>query len=600
VFLDAAAETEALNFVARSTLPWDGLLSVSRHLAHTEGECYEHLWRRKAAVLRALQHRQEALTTAVTAPDVLDVAGREQVRQIWRDLTATRHELSRVLLAPTRGEQSSGLRAQELSLRKEQLERRLAELLPAFRRARDLRREGPAALLGRLPPGTVFVDVVRYVHRERDGGAPGPDGLRQTARYAAFVLSKDNPVRRVDFGPAEPVERLLTAWRQALAERRAGPEAEALGALLWKPLADFIPAGATVLVAPDGALTGLPWGALPGRGGRGALVEDHAIAVVPDGPFLLDRLTGPAAAEKEPGLLLTVGGVEYDAEPGKPAPDAALASGRLVERGTGSRRWAYLPGTGAEVDNVLALAGKERPCCARKGAEATTARLLADLPRARWAHLATHGFFADAEFRSALRLDPSLFERRAGEERVAPGARNPFVLSGLVLAGANRPSPADAAEMLRTDGGILTAEAIAGLPLGHVELAVLSACETGLGEVAGGEGTFGLQRAFHQAGARTVVASLWKLDDQATQALMAEFYRNLWHKKLGKLEALRQAQMTVLRRYDPKGGKLRGSATRPQAVNPEELRQARERAGEPAPSVPPFYWAGFVLSGDWR
>jgi hypothetical protein len=69
---------------------------------------------------------------------------------------------------------------------------------------------------------------------------------------------------------------------------------------------------------------------------------------------------------------------------------------------------------------------------------------------------------------------------------------------------------------------------------------------------------FGLQRAFGLAGVRTTIASLWKVDDDATQALMVEFYRNLWEKKLGKLESLRQAQLTMLREYDPKTKRLRG------------------------------------------
>ena len=97
------------------------------------------------------------------------------------------------------------------------------------------------------------------------------------------------------------------------------------------------------------------------------------------------------------------------------------------------------------------------------------------------------------------------------------------MLIGLVLAGANRPE---------TPGrGILTGEAIVGLDLRGLELAVLSACETGLGDVAGGEGVFGLQRAFHVAGCRNVVASLWKVDDEATAALMALFYRHLWEEE---------------------------------------------------------------------
>ena len=101
-------------------------------------------------------------------------------------------------------------------------------------------------------------------------------------------------------------------------------------------------------------------------------------------------------------------------------------------------------------------------------------------------------------------------------------------------------------EYLNWGENVLTAEEVGGLDLSGCELAVLSACETSLGREAGGEGVLGLQRAFHTAGARTVVASLWKVDDAATSVLMERFYTNLWVEKMPKLEALRQAQLAVL------------------------------------------------------
>ena len=114
----------------------------------------------------------------------------------------------------------------------------------------------------------------------------------------------------------------------------------------------------------------------------------------------------------------------------------------------------------------------------------------------------------------------------------AAAGRNPLLLSGLVCAGANLPLELDASGLPAASDGILTAEEVASIDLRATDL-VVSACETGLGEVGGGEGVFGLQRAFHLAGVRTTVASIWKVDDDATRTLMVEFYRNLWHKKLG-------------------------------------------------------------------
>jgi CHAT domain-containing protein len=100
----------------------------------------------------------------------------------------------------------------------------------------------------------------------------------------------------------------------------------------------------------------------------------------------------------------------------------------------------------------------------------------------------------------------------------------------------------------------------------------------------------GLQRAFQVAGVRSTVTSLWSVDDSATQTLMTEFYTNLWERRLGKLESLRQAQLALLERYDPRSRQLRprGLTLDPGSDAHRPLR------------LSPYYWAPFVLSGDWR
>ena len=109
----------------------------------------------------------------------------------------------------------------------------------------------------------------------------------------------------------------------------------------------------------------------------------------------------------------------------------------------------------------------------------------------------------------------------------------------------------------------------------------LSACETGLGEVAGGEGLIGIQRAFQIAGVRTTVASLWKVNDQATRVLMERFYRNLWEKEIGHLDALREAQLYILN-------------------NPDSVRSLEVPNDESAKRASPKLWAAFQISGDWK
>jgi CHAT domain-containing protein len=238
---------------------------------------------------------------------------------------------------------------------------------------------------------------------------------------------------------------------------------------------------------------------------------------------------------------------------------------------------------------VLALAGK-RTTLPLQGRDAGSAQLLRGLPQARWAHLATHGFFADRTFRSALELNEADYQAardrvRGVRERQGAGMRSPLVLSGLVLAGAN---------LAGHDDAIVTAEALVGLDLSKLELAVMSACETGLGDVAGGEGVFGLQRAFHLAGTRNVVASLWKVDDAATAVLMGLFYRNLWQKDLPPLEALAEAQRYLYRhpKQLPVLAKRRGLDFDQEVSRPSEA-QAGERSAVKL-------WAGFVLSGPGR
>jgi len=144
---------------------------------------------------------------------------------------------------------------------------------------------------------------------------------------------------------------------------------------------------------------------------------------------------------------------------------------------------------------------------------------------------------------------------------------NPLVRSGLALAGANRRTSAGPDE----DDGILTAEEVSALNLEGVEWAVLSACDTGLGEVKAGEGVFGLRRAFQVAGVRTVIMSLWSVDDDATRLWMRALYQSRLQQHLTTVESVRAASLTILRD-----------------------RRARKQ------DTHPFYWAAFVAAGDWR
>jgi CHAT domain-containing protein len=294
-------------------------------------------------------------------------------------------------------------------------------------------------------------------------------------------------------------------------------------------------------------------------------------AVAADGPK-------PATAQAEAPSLLLVGDVDYGGDAGAASTLVASRSAAVGTRAGLLPDFPKLPATGDEIAAIgryfkLRFRGAQPD--ELSGDLATEAALRAAASTHRFLHLATHGYFAPPELRSALGpTDPAARPRTDLFGARGAAGFHPGLLSGLALAGANvRPTPSG------RDDGILTALEVAELDLAKVELAVLSACETGLGEVAGGEGLLGLQRAFQVAGARSVVASLWKVPDIQTQNLMARFYENLWRKGLPPRAALRAAQLEMLRE-----GYKRG-------LVPIEEPRKTER-------VPPYYWAAFVLSTD--
>jgi tetratricopeptide (TPR) repeat protein len=607
-----APEPVALNAAATFPLSRDALLSVTRTLPDAAARTYEGVWHAKASITRVYQRRHLALIAAATDATV---------RRDWDRLQSLRRQRQHLLLVPapldraTRQKQIDRL-DQDIG----EIQQALQPRLPVLPYCEELAKLGPNALQQRLAADTVLVDLLRYTLFEQDSNHPGEKGEKRTVRYLAFVLSRA-AIQRVELGTAAELDAAVQEWRQAITLRLpAGNDAarrdrdarlrrhgQRLRDLIWEPVEKHFPAGIrTVFVAPDGELTQLPWGALPGGDLDRVLLDDYALAVLPHGPFLLEQLTTPPARSAQrpppPQDLLVVGGIRYDDQPTASVTTKRAAEGVVAQ----PVNWGYLPGTEAErclLENLLAKTGPKR-AVSLGGAEAATARLRQELEQARYAHLATHGFFADKQFHSILQLDPKLFDRRMDleghiMERRGEGARSPLVLSGLVCAGANRPDT--------PERGILSGDAIAGLLLDDLELAVLSACDTGLGDVAGGEGVFGLQRAFHIAGCHNVVASLWKVDDAATAALMTRFYSYLFApeeaQRLPPLEALRRAQLDLYRHPELIPAWSRGEArapglprpatTPPPADTPPELVTSAGRA-------PIKLWAAFGLSGLGR
>ena len=201
-----------------------------------------------------------------------------------------------------------------------------------------------------------------------------------------------------------------------------------------------------------------------------------------------------------------------------------------------------LPGTKAEIDGVSKILKTSGYTVVLKEQKTATEANIKEVKGPALMHIATHGYFlADANLGTgdAMGID-------------AENAKNnPLLRSGLILAGAPEPGQQESTDLQSNDNGILTAYEAMNLNLEGTDLIVLSACETGLGDVKAGEGVYGLQRSFMVAGANALIMSLWKVDDAATQMLMTNFYTN-WTKGGNKLKAFKQAQLQLMVKYkDP-------------------------------------------------
>lgn len=441
-----------------------------------------------------------------------------------------------------------------------------------------------------LERGQTLVSYVRFTRSSSDGTAV--DG------YGAFVAGGAGAPSLHWLGAADEIDEAVLAWRRE-AERNPGadPEARAtaaaaaeargleLTALVWSPLVPTLEGAEAVLVVPDGSLHLTSLMALPIAPGRYLVEEPFLVHVASAERDLLPTGLTPSSG------LVAFGAPDYDADCAALSADLALddlSPGELLAgagpsfRGVSpgcqefrAVRFPPLPDSGREATEVVRLwTERSGPGTASLvlGDAANEAAFKALASGHRVLHLATHGFFVS----EACVVLPEHGDDRRGVGGLTPSGpsipgrsvpSNPLVRSGLVLAGANtRPETAADAE-----DGLLTAEEISALDLDGVEWAVLSACETGLGELHDAEGVLGLRRAFQVAGARTVVMSLWPVSDDAARAWMGHLYA-------ARLEA-----------GESTAGSVRAAA---RAMLAEQ--RARGLGDHP------HDWAGFLAAGDWR
>ena len=583
----AQSERQQLAFRASIRGSFDLYLSLTAQLKAPSDEVYCEVLTWKAPVstmqlaLRRMRHAQEK------------EGGQSERTRLFAELEQATHALAaRSHAVPDPGAPIP-LREelQELSEKIENLQQKLAAASVDFRKALESHQVTAGDIGEALPADAVLVDFVEYGRFQPPEKEKSGKELSWPMHLAAFVVRHGQPIQRIELGPIEPIGQAIDAWRKNYG--LSGMAAGDLRRLLWEPLSVLIDPARVVLISPSSALARLPFAALPGKLPNTYLLDEHALALIPV-PRLLPGLMGSTPAASPSPSLLLVGDVDFGADPGR---STQLAEARSAIHRYATLYWPPLPGT---RDEVMAIETSFRrrfgnaACVELTKDQATKSAVQREAGKHEYLHFSTHGFFNLPQAPAAATDRAAIAElgRDSG-----PGHKvtdyQPGLLSGLALSGANRPAEEG------KDDGILTALEVEEMDLSRVQLATLSACETGLGQSAGGEGLLGLQRAFQTAGAKAVVTSLWKVPDEETKALMAAFYTNLWQKKLSPLESLRQAQLAMLHGSGHQAGRLRA----PDFSQTTELSAggvAEKPATAGRTALSPVYWAAFVLSGDWR
>ncbi len=494
----------------------------------------------KGRVLDAMSDSVARLRQSVRPEDRTLFEQLARVAQQWSTLNSQGHD--KLPLETYRR------RLDDLVRQQETLEAELAKRSAEFRQ--QLVPITLAAVRQAIPPSAVLVERFRY----RPFDPKAKDETKwDKPRYLTYVLTHEGEPVAIDMGDAAAVESLVREFRGAVSDpKRTDVKelAEELSAKLLKRLLPYVDNAERVLIAPDGALNLVPFAALLDDQGE-YVATRFEITYLTSGRDLL-RL---ASASRPRGSTVVVADPAYGQSAAIRAPGRKIRNAKRVAHADGPIQvFTPLPGTAAEANALKALL-KLLDHHVLTGVNATEAQLK-HLHGPRLLHVATHGFFLRDQPIPADALKPVGF---SPDQRPVRVSENPLLRSGLALAGAN------ARRSGTNDDGILTAFEAAQLDLRGTELVILSACETGVGEVKNGEGVYGLRRALVLAGAETQVTSLWKVADDATKDLMVDYYRGLL-KGEGRSGALREVQKAMIASQD---------------------------------RWHPYYWAAFVPIGNW-
>lgn len=323
--------------------------------------------------------------------------------------------------------------------------------------------------------------------------------------------------------------------------------------LIWNPLSSYLSGVKRIYISPSGLLHNINFNALP---------KDDSLRIGQEFDLHILGTTSDILKPKNQFInnhdvhrAWLFGGIDYDKTSNtlaKAKSENDINLGLLTKattRGSNSS-WPFLRSTlyeGAGIDSLCKQNKMQTEFISGPFASETALKNISGEAGTYILHLATHGyFFPDAE----KKLEGSSFQNFSSKKEVYRLSDNPLLRSGLIFSGANKTWNNPNNHSDSTDDGILTAYEVSNLDLSGAKLVVMSACETGLGEIKGSEGVFGLQRSFKLAGAENIIMSLWKVPDVQTKELMKLFYENCF-KGMTISDALKDAQFAMSKKYPP-------------------------------------------------
>jgi CHAT domain-containing protein len=453
----------------------------------------------------------------------------------------------------------------KLEKQKEALEAALSKLSKDFDLERNAGHADIKNLSAILPKDSIYLDFAKiHVYDFKKA-------VRGEEKYFVFILlpQKDPVVKLVEIADAKSLDQLISDYHREMNrikthgvipdQNAINKSTKAIYGVLFRQLEQYTVGKKNLIISPDGALNLIPFEILTPPDGK-HLIEKYTISYVGAGRDIVrfsDTATTAATA-------LIMADPDYNLgqnEKQQIAVQMKVASGvhGNVTRDASRLSFTPLPDTKQEADAISKVLSSSMNLAVHnyQNNKALEDVLFTGAPP-RIMHLATHGYFlSDEENKGSSTSTRGLVIK----EKAGLGydyfvkIENPMLRSGIALAGVNSSLKEG------RDDGLVSAEKILGLRLKGTDLVVLSACETGVGDVKNGEGVFGLKRAFFLSGAKSLVMSLWSVPNTETTELMTDFY-TLMAAGNSKTDALREAKLNMMKKKPN-----------------------------------PFYWGAFVLTG---